>query len=72
MKDRKSDEILSAVALRLMSASEITKNVREHGDERSLSLIKHGLDQAIVRVQIALEILNSYRDSLDTPTIKED
>ena len=72
MKDRKSDEILSVVALRLMSASEITQNVREHGDERSLSLIKYDLDQAIVRVQIALEQLNSYRDSLDTPTIKED
>lgn len=65
MKDRKSDNILSVVATHLTSASEITQNVREHGDERSASLIKHDLDQAIVSVQIALEQLNSYRDSLD-------
>ena len=56
---------LSIISTNFLSASEIVDTIKEWGEEKSVVLLKHDLESAIVKAQVTLDALKSFRDSLD-------
>lgn len=58
------EKVLSIIAQNFLSASMIVDDARTRRNERSIVLIRHDIDKAIVLGEIALEALNNYRNTL--------
>lgn len=63
--EEKLDNVLSIIARNFLSASEIVGDTMTRRNERSIAVIKHDIDKAIVLAEVALEALNDYRNALE-------